>query len=77
MQVVPHIDIPARVEQMTPRAHGLMVFFPCYTKRAFYGFNIPSMMHRPDITFPQIQHYQYHTVQEDNKTNNIDAKHLP
>ncbi|KAM0878191.1 hypothetical protein ACQ4PT_035038 [Festuca glaucescens] len=45
VQVVPRADIAARVEQMTPGACGLMVFFPWSAKPAVSGFRSSSTRH--------------------------------
>ena len=45
VQAVPRVNIAARVEQMTPGACGLMVFFPWSTKPAVSGFRSPSTRH--------------------------------
>uniref|UniRef100_A0ACD5VRL8 Uncharacterized protein n=1 Tax=Avena sativa TaxID=4498 RepID=A0ACD5VRL8_AVESA len=87
-QVVPRprVDIAARVEQMSPRACGLMVFFPWSAKPAVSAFRSPSTRHAAPhhlgVTDRSRSHSRGNTtlrdaLQVDNKTDDIDVQDLP
>uniref|UniRef100_A0ACD5W4F9 Uncharacterized protein n=1 Tax=Avena sativa TaxID=4498 RepID=A0ACD5W4F9_AVESA len=81
-QVVPR----PRVEQMAPRACGLMVFFPWSAKPAVSAFRSPSTRHAAPhhlgVTDRSRSHGRGNTtlrdaLQVDNKTDDIDVQDLP
>ncbi|XP_037409674.1 uncharacterized protein LOC119272252 [Triticum dicoccoides] len=76
------VKVMPRVEQMSPRACGLMVFFPWSAKRAACGFKSPSTTrhsvavdHSPSRgrSNPTLRD----ALQEDNKTDDMDVQDPP
>ncbi|KAF0887523.1 hypothetical protein E2562_002252 [Oryza meyeriana var. granulata] len=77
VQLLPRINVDGRVEQMSPRACGLMVFFPWSAKPAVCGFRSPPTQYAPSPlagdSNPSPSHSRRFTtlrdaMQEENKT---------
>lgn len=71
-----------RVEQMSPRACGLMVFFPWSAERAACGFRSPSTTRRSVAVDHSPSHGRGNltlrdALQEDNKTDDMDVQDPP
>ncbi|CAM0883001.1 unnamed protein product [Alopecurus aequalis] len=85
VQAVPRADIVERVEQMTPGACGLMVFFPWSARPVVSGFRSPSTRHpapRPGGTDHSLSHSRGNTtlrdaLRVDNKTDDIVVQDSP